>query len=225
MLIIVIGTGKLARELLNALPSLCSAKVVSWANADNAKGGDTVVIHAGSGRELEDVISYCHETGSALVELATGSEISSHDIDFPAVVCPNTNILMLKFMAMLASSGRYFKGCKLKIIESHQAGKTSVPGTAVNIAQSLDFPSEKIISIRDPREQQELLKIELEHLARHAYHRIEIGDGGCSIALETRVCDSAPYAEGVATIISAVISNNLEHRKYNIMEFVENGWV
>jgi dihydrodipicolinate reductase len=159
------------------------------------------------------------------MELATGSDMSGYSHNFPIVVCPNTNILMLKFMAMLASSGHYFKGYKLKIVESHQAGKTSVPGTAVNMAQSLHFPSEKIISIRDPIQQQELLKIETEHLARHAYHRIEIGDEGCSIAFETRVSNSAPYAEGVAKIISAVRSNTLENRLYDIMEFVENGWV
>lgn len=224
MFIIVVGTGKLAHELLHTLPNLCSVKVVSWANVDNVEG-DVVVIHAGSGRELNNVISYCKKTKSTLIELATGSALTSHAVDFPVVICPNANILMLKFMAMVASSAHYFKGCKLKIIESHQSGKTSVPGTAVNIAKSLGFPSENIISIRSPKEQQELLKIKPEHLTRHAYHRIEIEDGGCSIALETLVCDSAPYAEGVAAIISAISNNVLKHRQYNVMEFVENGWV
>ncbi|MBS1157995.1 MAG: hypothetical protein H6R15_414 [Proteobacteria bacterium] len=223
-MVIVVGTGKLARELLSELPKALSSKVIAWSDAAKAEG-TTVVVHAGSGRELEDAIAYCQKTGSVLIELATGSVIENRKLNFPVVVCPNTNILMLKFLAMLAASGHYFKDYKVRVIESHQAGKSSVPGTAVALAQSLGLPSEKILSIRDPEEQRDTLKIPPEYLARHAYHRIEIEDAVGSIALETRVFGPAPYASGLAQIISALRANKLENRRYNIVEFIENGWV
>jgi 4-hydroxy-tetrahydrodipicolinate reductase len=224
MVVIVVGTGKLSRELLSALPRASSTKVIAWADAAKTEGR-SVLVHAGSGRELNDVIAYCQETGSTLLELATGSEIVNREVNFPVVVCPNTNILMLKFLAMLAASGHHFRNCKIRVIESHQADKSSVPGTAVNLARSLGVSSEKIVSIRDPREQREVLQIPPEYLSRHAYHRVDIEDHVGSIVLETRVFGPAPYAEGLAQIISAVRSNKLECRCYNIMEFVENGWV
>jgi len=224
IVVIVAGSGKLARELLSALPRTSSTKVIAWADAART-GGSSVVVHAGSGRELNDIIVYCQETGSTLIDLATGSGIVDREVNFPVVVCPNTNILMLKFLAMLAASGHHFRNCKVRVTESHQADKSSVAGTAVNIARSLGVSSEKIVSIRDPQEQKEVLQIPPEYLSRHAWHRVEIEDHAGSIALETRVFGPAPYAEGLAQIISAVRSNKLECRCYNIMEFVENGWV
>jgi len=223
-MVIVVGSGKLARELLSALPSASATKVIAWADAPKTEGS-SVVVHAGSGRELEDVITYCHRTGSVLLELATGSEIENREVNFPVVVCPNTNILMLKFMAMLAVSGHHFKNYRVRVIESHQAEKSSLPGTAVALSQSLGLPSEKIHSIRDPREQRETLQIPPEYLARHAYHRAEIEDHVGRIVLETRVFGPAPFAEGLAQILSAVRTNKLESRHYNIMEFIDNGWI
>jgi hypothetical protein len=223
-MIVVVGFGKLAKELLDLLPGLLSDKVIAWADAAMAEG-PCVVVHAGSGRELEDVVSYCEKTASTLVELATGSAIANRKTTFPVVVCPNTNILMLKFMAMLETSGHLFKEYAVQVVESHQADKSSVPGTAVSIASSLGLPSDTIRSIRDPREQRDALGIAPEHLARHAYHRIEIEDPVCRISFETRVVGSSPYAQGVARIVSAARSNALENRRYGIMEFIEKGWL
>jgi 4-hydroxy-tetrahydrodipicolinate reductase len=224
MTIIIAGSGKLATELLNVLPGIVSANVLAWADAAKAET-PCVVVHAGSGRELESVVSYCGRTASPLIELATGSSIADHKADFPVVVCPNTNILMLKFMAMLAANGHQFKDYTIRVLESHQADKSSVPGTAVNMATSLGLPGDQIHSIRDPRVQEETLKIPQEFLSRHAYHRIEIEDPVTSLSFETRVFGRAPYAEGVAKIISAVCSNSLENTHYSVMDFIEKGWL
>ena len=223
-MIVVVGAGKLAAELLNVLPSMLSAKVIAWAVGAMAEA-PCVVVHAGSGRELDDVVLYCSKTASTLVELATGSAITNHQINFPVIVCPNTNILMLKFMAMLATSGHHFKDYSIKVIESHQADKSSVPGTAVGIAKSLGLPGDKIQSIRDPQEQKDILRIPSEYLSRHAYHRIEIEDTVCRLSFETRVFGRSPYAEGVAQIVSAARSNALGNRHYDVMDFIENGWL
>jgi len=224
MTIIIAGSGKLATELLNVLPGMVSGEVLTWADAAKAET-PCVVVHAGSGRELNSIVAYCAQTASALIELATGSAIADHKTDFPVVVCPNTNILMLKFMAMLAASGHHFKDYTVRVTESHQADKTSVPGTAVTMAASLGVPGDKILSIRDPHVQQESLNIPQECLSRHAFHRIEIEDPVTSLCFETRVLGRAPYAEGVAKIIAAVRSNALESKRYSVMDFIEKGWL
>lgn len=224
MTIVIVGTGKLAHELLCSLKVDTSHQIIAWAKRGEAKG-KSIVVHAGSGRELDDVISYCLETQSTLVELATGSKIEAFEPQFPLVVCPNTNILMLKFMAMLARSGHMFTGYKARLTESHQAQKSSTPGTALSMAQALGIPSGEVVSVRDPAVQEEVLKIPPEHLARHAYHQIVVEDDICSITLETRVYGPAPYADGVGKIISAIDAHGLENRRYDIIEFVENGWL
>ena len=104
MQVIVVGSGKLARELLGALPSGDAGQVVPWA-AEGLPAEKSVVVHAGSGRELQAVSAFCESTCSPLVELATGSALEHVAADFPVVLCPNTNLLMLKFMAMLERSG------------------------------------------------------------------------------------------------------------------------
>ncbi len=224
-MIIVAGAGKLARELLTSLKREHPGQVASWGDIAGELHGNSIVVHAGSGRELEDVIAYCRKTRSTLMELATGTDIVHRELDFPVVLCPNTNILMLKFMAMLARNGHHFKNYEKQLVESHQAEKSSTPGTAVDLARHLGIPQKEIRSIRNPVEQEESLKIPPEHLARHAYHRIVIEDAMSSITLETKVFGPAPYSEGVAQIISAICANKLENRRYDIIEFVDNGWI
>lgn len=222
MKITVAGNGKLAGELLRELPGKSLGTVTAWADAPEE---GSIVVHAGSGRELADITAYCEKTGSPLVELSTGSEAAGYGGRFPVVLCANTNILILKFLAMLAAGGKHFKNAKVTVTESHQADKSSVPGTAVKMAQSLGVPDAEIRSIRDPQVQRDILKIPAESLSRHAFHRIEIEDGGGGIVLETRVFGPAPYAEGLARILAAIRANKLENRLYDIMEFVENGWI
>lgn len=224
MQVIIVGTGKLATELLNTLGGDRTCDVVSWADKDPANN-KSIVVHAGSGRELRDVMSYCEEMRAPLVELATGSQIELASPAFPVVLCPNTNILMLKFMNMLEKSGHLFGSYRITLTESHQAQKTSVPGTAVSMARALGLDTGDVRSVRDREAQRAVLQIPVEHLDRHAYHRIVIEDAACSVIMETRVYGESPYADGVARIISAIRSNMLENRVYQINEFIEAGWI
>src|SRR3989344_5256558 len=86
-----------------------AGQVVPWA-AEGLPAEKSVVVHAGSGRELQAVSAFCESTCSALVELSTGSALEHVAADFPVVLCPNTNLLMLKFIAMLERSGHLFRG-------------------------------------------------------------------------------------------------------------------
>lgn len=222
--VIVVGSGKLATELLVSLQEERGFLVTAWENGKSL-ARQSVVVHAGSGRELETVAAYCGATKSPLLELATGSKIAPSAQAFPIVICPNTNILMLKFMSMLAQCGHLFREHRITLTESHQAQKTSVPGTAVAMARALGLQDSDILSIRDAETQLADLGIPEAQLARHAYHRILIEDGDCSLKLETRVHGESPYAAGVARIVSAVQGRELENRIYPIMEFVNNGWI
>jgi 4-hydroxy-tetrahydrodipicolinate reductase len=221
--VIVVGAGKLATELLSSLEVDRQTLVIPWVSGIAAN--QSIIVHAGSGRELEAVTAYCAATQSPLIELATGSKITPARHAFPVVLCPNTNILMLKFMSMLEQSGHLFRGHQITLAESHQAQKTSVPGTAVSMAHALGLKDSDVLSIRDVNRQLADLEIPEEHLARHAYHRILVEDGACSVKLETRVYGESPYADGVGRIVAAVQNQALENRFYPIMEFVNNGWI
>lgn len=224
MQVLIVGSGKLASELLNGL-SLSAPLVVSGWPSKPLIPDRSIVVHAGSGRELDGVIANCRETNSVLIELATGSKVECAPTTFPVVLCPNANILMLKFMNMLASSGRLFEGYRIKLTESHQAGKRSAPGSAIAIAQTLGLSGEDVTSVRDREKQLTELRIPLEHLGRHAVHSISIDDGTCFVSLETRVYGSSPYADGVSKIVSAAATRPLENRVYAVDEFIEHGWV
>jgi len=70
--ILIVGRGKLAAELLQGLGGPTISRVVRWDERDSQEGDRYIVIHAGSGRELNDVIDFCSVTGSALLDLSTG---------------------------------------------------------------------------------------------------------------------------------------------------------
>ena len=224
MQVYIAGTGKLATELVDELEPEDGLTISRWPPETDLVA-QSVVVHAGSGRELGTITAFCARTSSVLVELSTGSVLEGAQPHFPVVLCPNTNILMLKFMCMLARSGDMFKGCDIQITESHQASKASVPGTAVQIAHLLGVSESAIVSVRDTAQQTSRLNIPHEHLARHAFHRIAIQEGPCAISLETRVYGDSPYASGVQQIIAAIRRRTLQSRTYSITEFIESGWV
>lgn len=225
MVIIIVGAGKLAQELSGYFAQQGTHRVVPWASLNGARHVGAVVVHAGSGRELDEAAAYCLQTQSTLVELATGTDIEQRVLGCPVVLCPNTNILMLKVMAMLADHGRRFAGYTRQLTESHQAGKTSTPGTAVELAEAVGLQRGDIVSVRDAAEQQARWQIPAEHLARHAFHRLVIEDGLSSVTLETRVFGPTPYAEGLARIVEAIAAHRLENRLYKVTEFIANDWV
>lgn len=224
MQVYIAGTGKLATELIEKLVPQHELSVARWPGA-SAPNTRSIVVHAGSGREIGSIADFCSRTASVLVELSTGSSLEGTHPDFPVVFCPNTNILMLKFMCMLERSGAMFNGCEIQVIESHQASKTSVPGTAVQMAGALGVAASRITSVRDTSQQVDELHIPHEHLARHAFHRITLHDGPCTVSMETRVYGDSPYASGVQQIVAAIHQRALESRVYSITEFIENGWV
>ena len=220
MNISVVGSGKLASEILANLNGEHIEKVYRWQGTASIRPDDTFVVHAGSGRELEAVFDYCAKNKTPLVELATGTNPAPSGPAFPVVVCPNANMLMLRFMAMVRHAGEGFKMYEREILESHQAVKKTEAGTARVLAKSLGIDVAAIDSIRDPEIQERSLGIPPDQLQRHALHRIQIWDGPVSITLESKVLGRAPYASGLAEILRILGAAKLEPGVYDILDFL-----
>jgi 4-hydroxy-tetrahydrodipicolinate reductase len=221
--VIIAGSGKLARELHEQSSRFDGAGVYPWADRASARF-PAVVVHAGSGRQRQEVNAFCAGSGYPLLELSTG-QAESPVSGFPLIICPNANILMLKFMLMMQRSGPLLQRYEISITESHQASKQSVPGTAVHLAESLGQDSARIRSIRDAASQTSDLRIPSAHLERHAFHEIVVRDASCTLTLQSRVEGATPYVDGVVAIVRAIAANRLDNRAHHVIELIENGWV
>jgi 4-hydroxy-tetrahydrodipicolinate reductase len=216
----IIGSGKLANAILSSGEFRGSPQVLKWLPEYGSLNERAVVVHAGSGRELEAAMAFCRKTGSVLIELSTGLETERLEPDFPLVVCPNTSILVLRVLYMLKSMGKLFSSYDISITESHQSAKTSAPGTAYKFAEYLNVPTEKIESIRDPEIQLKDVRIHKDYLDKHAYHKITIKDGKDQFTLETKVLGHESYSVGVKRILDIVSNTPLLAKRYSILDLI-----
>lgn len=223
--VIVVGSGKLARAVLETLHQDQQLNLSTWENRNTNIAEASIIVHAGSGRQLPEVYEFCKSTRSVLIELATGTATGNGAFSFPIVLCPNTSLLMIKFLAMLKHFKNPSHSFEIALLESHQSSKKSLPGTAVEIANAIGLPQDNILSVRNPEVQSKQLNIPTEFLPKHAYHKLSLKDGSVSIEIETNVLGHDSYGSGVAAIIAAVGNRELENRIYQITEFAENGWI
>lgn len=218
--ILIVGRGKLAEELVRGLDSPAISRVIRWEDREPLTEGHYMVVHAGSGRELDDVIGFCSETGATLLDLSTEDSHYPAAIGFPVVICPNVNMQMLCFMAMVKHASAYFRGQDIRIAESHQASKGTRPGTALYLARSLGIPETEIRSERDPKVQSEVLGIPDAFLDRHACHQIAIREPQVEIRLESRVLGKSAYASGLARIIGMLSGMELAPGCHDVVDLV-----
>lgn len=220
--VLVIGRGKLAAELLGALHGPAISRVVPWVERDTAKSERSIVVHAGSGRELPDAALFCSDTASTLFDLATEGSGLPAAPDFPVIICPNVNMLMLCFMAMIKGAAGYFRDRDISITESHQASKVTRPGTAIHLARSLGVPEDEIHSERDPKTQSEVIGIPPAYLDRHAFHEITITDPEVEIRLQTKVLGKSAYASGLARLIEMVSKDNPGPGYHDVVDLIRD---
>ena len=222
MRIFVVGSGKLANAILTSDLLVQSYEIVKWESQYQALNEKAIIVHAGSGRQLKECFEFCDRTKTVFIELSTGLETETMKSDFPLIISPNTSILVLKTLNMIKVNGRYFENYEISITESHQSTKKTEPGTAYSFANSLKFPLDKIISIRDLGIQQNTIGIPKEYIDKHAYHKIVIKDGSDEVTIETKVLGHDSYANGVNMIIEAVLKNSLENKRYTILDLIDN---
>lgn len=218
--VFVVGSGKLANTLLTSNLSLPLCNISKWESKFQNLEEKAIVIHAGSGRQLEECFKFCSRTKSVFIELATGLKTEKEKLDFPLIICHNTSIFVLKTLSILNAFGRDFNDYEISIIESHQSAKATEPATAYAFADSLKYPKDKIVSIRNNEIQRDIIRIPEEYLNKHAYHKISIRDGNEEIIIETKVLGHDSYAKGVKKIIEVVLKSNLENRKYTVLEII-----
>ncbi|MBN2041092.1 MAG: dihydrodipicolinate reductase [Spirochaetes bacterium] len=218
MKVYIAGNGKLAESIINGLSAEFELK--KWKNTDLKSEEKIILLHAGSGRQFDECLEYCNKTKSVLLELSTGGSVHEKNIDCPVILCPNTAIPVLKIMELLKQYGHEFSQYKINIIESHQENKTTIPGTAVELAEYFQMSAEKIISIRNPDEQ---IKsgIPEQHLGLHAYHNVFIKDTGCEISLQLKVLGHDAYVNGLRKILPIVNQGCFENRLYNITDILK----
>lgn len=218
---VVVGSGKLSNSIQEYIDKKKYNPILKWNEFDKSTNEKVIIIHAASGRELDDCISYCKKTTSVLIEMSTGSKIENIKVNFPVFICPNTSLLLCKLMRIIKTSGKMFKNNNVKIIESHQEEKKSFPGTAASFANSLHVSMEEIVSIRK-KEEQLRIGIDQEHLDLHAYHKIIInGNDDSEIIIETKVCGHKSYVKGLEKILAYIITNKIKNIKHSLEDIIE----
>jgi dihydrodipicolinate reductase len=211
MQLIVAGQGALAQEFLHKTHKLAkldyglNLHVVPWTeDFPEEVNPQTWVLHVGSGRELRSLIGLCSKHGFPLIQASTGVQAPPfQDFPFAYIEAPNLSPVIIRFFKLLANAGPLFRSYDVSVTESHQASKTTVPGTAKKIAELLGHPDLPITSIRDPHVQATTYGVPAAHLGGHALHDIVIRGGGAEISLGTRVMGRETYVHGVLELIQA----------------------
>lgn len=101
------------------------------------------------------------------------------DSQICAVIAPNMAKQIVGFQAMMEYGAQnfpgLFKGYSLKIEESHQNGKADTSGTAKAMVgyfnqMGMEFNTDQIKKIRDPKIQKEQLGVPKEYIDGHGWH-------------------------------------------------------
>lgn len=219
--IVVVGNGALAQTFLDELPSIVSPTTCGERHApvpihthhfmelsllDSLPTPSTIVLHAGSGRELPTVVAKCNELSIPVIQASTGIDNSylPTPLKIAIIDAPNLAIPIVKFMYALEQIAPLFREYEILISESHQASKKTIPGTARAFASALGVPDEQIRSVRDVATQQSEFNVPESALKGHAIHRIEIEGQGVHLSLGTRILGRNAYCHGVIALASVI---------------------
>jgi 4-hydroxy-tetrahydrodipicolinate reductase len=124
-----------------------------------------------------------------------------------AVIAPNMAKQIVGFQALMAHAAEnfpnLFKGYRLIIRESHQAGKADTSGTAKAMVQyfnrmGIPFTEEQIEQERDPERQSNMWGVPPDHLGGHAWHTYTLisNDQTVKFAFTHNVNGREIYGEG-----------------------------
>lgn len=204
--IIIIGRGDFAASFFDQLGPLSAGRYQAVPFSEDVAWRDVrACLHVGSGRQLAEVHGICWNNKLPLVQAATGIDISRFGaIEYPLLVAPNLCLGMVRFIKMLQSAVGLFAGAENSLAESHQASKTSVPGTAQAIAEAVGLPADAVTSVRDRVRQTNAWQIPDDYLDRHACHRLASVAGDFQVHLETRVYGRQPYVQGAVEIFDHI---------------------
>ncbi|OIW04617.1 hypothetical protein TanjilG_30515 [Lupinus angustifolius] len=154
-----------------------------------------------------------------------------------AVISPQMGKQVVAFLAAMEIMAEQFPGAfsgySLQVLESHQASKADVSGTAKAVIScfnklGVSFNMDEIQLTRDPKEQLEMVGVPEEHLSGHAFHMYHLTspDETVSFEFQHNVCGRSIYAEGTvdaALFLAKKIESKDQKRIYNMIDVLREG--
>lgn len=154
-----------------------------------------------------------------------------------AVISPQMGKQVVAFLAAMEIMAEQFPGAfsgyDLQVMESHQASKLDVSGTAKSVISCFQklgasFELEQVQLIRDPKLQVEMVGVPEEHLLGHAFHMYHLTspDGTVSFEFQHNVCGRSIYAEGTVDAIlflAKKVRSNADKRIYDMIDVLREG--
>lgn len=225
MHLIIAGCGKMAEALF----AFCQEFGIDHVPFDPHRFhidryvGRSVAVHLGSGRQLEKLHTYCANHSIPIIQGSTGQKLPD-SLKTSIVDAPNLALPIVYMLGLIPDVHFRLESLgvpKCTVRESHQATKTSLPGTAVKFAEGVKLEKSDILSVRDPKTQR-LLGVPEEHLGRHGYHWITWAFPDLEVEFVTKVKGLRPYAFGAATIARNLLAglSTLENRLYPATSFI-----
>lgn len=159
------------------------------------------------------------------------------DSNVYAVISPQMGKQVVAFLASLEIAAEQFPGAfagyNLQVMESHQASKLDISGTAkavISCFQKLgvSFDLEQVQKIRDPNTQMEMVGVPEEYLSGHAFHMYHLTspDGTVTFEFQHNVCGRSIYAEGTVDAVlflAKKVRAKAEKRIYDMIDVLREG--
>ncbi|KAK8462093.1 hypothetical protein SEVIR_1G146300v4 [Setaria viridis] len=159
------------------------------------------------------------------------------DANIYAVISPQMGKQVVAFLAAMEIMAEQFPGAfsgyKLEVMESHQATKLDVSGTAKAVVScfqklGISFDLDEVKLVRDPEEQVTVVGVPEEHLAGHAFHMYHLTspDGTVSFEFQHNVCGRSIYAEGTvdaAMFLYTKIQSGASKKLYDMIDVLREG--
>ncbi|KAK3151028.1 hypothetical protein QOZ80_3AG0240750 [Eleusine coracana subsp. coracana] len=156
-----------------------------------------------------------------------------------ALISPQMGKQVVAFVAIMKSLSEQFPGSfsgfNLEVLESHQASKLDTSGTAKEVISCFEklgvtYDMNRIVKIRDPKQQLEMVGVPEEHIEGHAFHLYHITspDDSVSFELQHNVCGRSIYAEGTidaAIFLHRKVQLKDSKRIYNMDDVLREGYM
>lgn len=154
-----------------------------------------------------------------------------------AVIAPNMAKQIVGFQAMMAYAAEtfpnLFKGYRLTLRESHQAGKADTSGTAKAMVtyfnrMGIEFGTDQIEKERDPERQSNLWGVPAAHLGGHAWHTYSLisPDGTARFEFTHNVNGRDVYGDGTMDAIcflSEKTTQGIRGKAYTMIDVLKAG--
>jgi 4-hydroxy-tetrahydrodipicolinate reductase len=174
-----------------------------------------VVVHFGSGRQLNDAIELCKLLDCPMIQGSTRGVDLPENPEITIINAPNLSIPIIRLMSCIEKFNQAMSpGMKITIAESHQASKPDTSGTARVLADTCEIEHEQIQKIRDPKIQTNELGVPEENLGGHAYHFVSYEGYGTQVMVSTKIHGRRSYALGTICVAAALVDLQSEPNRF-----------